>query len=610
MITSNLPTRRKNLEITPRPIELVLSEDGARPLTLILQPLEDITEMQAHSKLNFSLKEFAAIEWGKIENFFEYELESLEHKERKFHNAPTYFNRLANMAELIGDRNREEGYLLRARELTSNDEFVAHRIGDNFIARNLWNEAEELFSGLDLEKDVHANLRLAYFYVQRNDIDTALSYVNQAALIDPLDFRVRLFEGSLNLVQGEYERAIQTFRFAAEERQNSCSLFTNLALAYIYIKKTEKALATLRKAVALDPLNINSITLLADLAFSMKRSEDAIPSLRMYLQFEQKNASMWARLARALLEIGETNEAIAALKRQGSIENTCQLWNNLGVAYHRNRDKRKAYEAFKYAMQLEANLPTRDFFLAARNLSTLLIEDRAFKEVLSFTRNILSNYDEKVLRDPQLAEMYIFNVSSLHHIGDSRSAVRITEELLATKGVVAPNVIAWLAASLISFYSLDNKTLSAALELAKNYEIFMSTLDPQHSRIKNILANNIAFAYLEANQIDNAKFYLQKLSHVIHKEPYSTATLGLFHMRKGNFDHAKSLYEEAIHLTHDREDKKRIRQKLNFELGLKYFTSDPSRAKFYLQKAAKNYNSTPQITARANFLLNSLTTEH
>lgn len=605
MLTNNLPSPRENLEVTPRPIELMLAEDGVSPLTLILQPLEDIAEMQVYSKVSFSLKEFAAVEWGKMENIFAGELQELKLKEGRFHNAPIFYNRLANMAELIGDRNQEEGYLISARKL-ADDDFVAHRIGDNYIARKLNVDAEKLFSGLNLEKDLYANLRLAYFHVQRKDLDAALASVNKAALIDPLDFGVHLFEGSLRLVRGEYEQAIQCFRFAAEDRQTSSPLFTNLALAYIYIGKAEKAFASLRKAVALDPSNENSIALLADYAFMKERNEDAVPSLRLFLQFEQKNASMWARLARALLEMKEHSEAIAALKRQGSIESTCLVWNNLGVAYHRSRNRKKAYEAFRHAMKLEIESPTWDFFLAARNLIILLVEDRAYKEVLSFTKNILSDdYNDMILRDPQLADICIFHVSSLYHTGDSKNAVHITEQLLSTNGVV-PNVVAWLATSLISYYSLEEETRPIALELVKRYEGMINTLHPQYAQIKSMLVNNIAFAYLEDGQIELAKEYLHKLSNIIHKEPYATATLGLLHMRMGNIERAESLYEESIHLARMPEDKNRIRQKLNLELGLKYLDSDPTRARRCLQKLLGSDDLVPQIAARARSLLSRL----
>lgn len=608
MLTNNLPIQHDKLEVIPRPVELLFADDGVAPLTLILDPLEDLAEMHAHRKMNFSLKEYAAVEWDKMAGIFAEEMQVLQHKEDRFHNAPTFINRLANLAELAGDRSREENFLLRIRELVD-DEFVEHRLGENLLARGKIDDAEKLFTGLNLQQDSYANLRLAFLQVKRKDLDAALLFVDRAVSIDPLDFGVRLFEGSLHLVRGEYDLAIQSFRFAAEERQTSCVLFTNLALAYIYIGKSEKAFAALRKAVALDPSNENAIALLSDWAFIKGRDEDAVPSLRCFLQFEQKNSAMWSRLARALLEMGEANEAIATLKRQGSIENTSAVWNNLGVAYHRQHVKKKAYEAFKYAMKLEGDHNSRDVYLAARNIAALLVEDHAYKDTLSFTKAFFAeDIKRMMLSDPQLGDVYIFHVIALLHTGFMKEAARISEQLLTVPNA-APNVVAWLAASLISYYSLEDETCAMALNLVRSHEGLLTTLQPQYIQIKNILTNNIAFAYLEAGDIDTAKQYLQQLSNVVHKEPYPTATLGLFHMRKGNIDRAEHLYEEAIHLAKMPEDKKRIRQKLNFELGVQYFDTDPSRARRYLQKVAEQGDSVPQIANRARILLNRLPTK-
>lgn len=605
MITNNLPTPEDKLEVIPHPVELMFSEDGVAPLTLILDPLEDIAEMDAHRKMNFSLKEFADVEWDKMANIFAEEMESLQNKDARFHNAPTFINRLANLAELSGDREREESFLLRIRELVD-DEFVAHRLGENLLARDKVADAETLFLNLNLQQDAYANLRLAFFEVRRRNLDKALVFVDRAVSINPLDFGVRLFEGSLHLVRGEYDLAIQSFKFASEDRQASCVLFTNLALAYIYTGKSEKAFAALRKAVALDPSNENAIALLADWAFIKGRNKDAVPSLRSFLQFEQKSATMWSRLARALLEMGETNEAIATLKRQGSIQNTSAVWINLGVAYHRQRDKKRAYESFKYAMKLEPDHFSRDTLLAARNIAALLVEDRAYKEVLSFTKPLFADDVKRILlNDPQLGEVYIFHVCALLHTASIKEAVRISEQLL-TLPDSASNIVAWLAASLISYYALEDETCSTALELVKRYEGLLTSLHPQYASIKNTLINNIAFAYLEAGQVDTANQYLQQLSNVIHKEPYPTATLGLYHMRKGNIERGELLYEEAIHLARIPDDKKRIRIKLNFELGLHLLDLDPSRSRRYLQKVLEQEDTVPQITKRARSLLGGL----
>ena len=606
MLTNQLPAKNTDLVVLPRPIELVFSENGLSSLTLILPPLEDMADMDALGKVHFSLKEFAANQWERFADKFAGELDALENKSARFQNSPTFLNRLANLAELAGDRDREEGFLRRLRDVVV-DDFVEHRLGDNLIARGMHRDAEEFYSQLNLREDAFANLRLAFFHVQRRDLEAALPFVRQAVSIDPLDFSVRLFEGSLQLVRGQYELAIQSFRFAAEERQTSSPLFTNLALAYIYVGKPDKAFSSLRKAVALDPTNANAIALLADLAYSKNKNEEAIPSLRYFLLYEQKNPTMWARLARALLGLGKTNEAIAALKRQGSLENTCAVWNNLGVAYQRSGEKVKALRAYKHAMKLESDAPTRNFFLAARNLTSLLLDERSYKDVLSFSNAIIFDDDQRILlSDPQLADIYIFHLFALAHTGARKQAAQISEQLLSSDHRLAPKLTAWLASTLIAHYSIEGDSSSNALKVANRFESLLTTLGPSDSKLRDMLANNIAFAYLEAGQIDAAGRYLKQLTHGFHKEPYSTATLGLFHMRKGNFDRADRLYEEAIVLAGTVDDKTRIRQKLNLELGLRYLDSDQSRSRRYLQKVAEHAKTLPQFAARAQSLLSRL----
>ena len=606
LIDNNLPERRDNLIVTPRPIELMLSDDSINPLTLILQPLEDIAEIKSLSSMNFSFKKFADIEWDKLSSIFSDELETLEQKNERFHDAPTFINRLANLAKLAGKVDREERYLSHARDLSSDSDLIAHRIGENLIARNLIKDAEDFFSKLNLEKDAYANLRLAFFCVQKKDLDNALKYVNNAVSIDPLDFGARLFEGSLHLIRGEYELAIRCFRFAIEDRQTSCPLFTNLALAYIYIGKTEKAFVALRKAVALDPSNENAISLLADLSFQEDRNEDAVPSLRCFVQFEHMNPSMWARLARALLELGEINEAIAALKRQGSIENTGLVWNNLGVAYHKKHDKKKAYEALKHAIKITGNQDLETSLFAARNFAAMLIENHEYKKVISFTKFIFTDeVHQSIANDPQLADMYLYHVCALNNIYELKKAADLCEQLLSTLSL-PKHTVTWLVTSLIAYYSAEYETIPKALELVIQYEKLINELEPQYTLNKDMLINNIAFTYLEAGQIETAKKYLQLISHNFHKDPFATATQGLFHMRQGNVDLAEHLYKEAIHLAKSTTLKKRIRQKFNFELGSRLIDSNPSRARRYLQKVAEFDDIGPQIAKRALTILSEL----
>jgi tetratricopeptide (TPR) repeat protein len=378
-------------------VEIVIANEGTIPLSLYISPLNDILEMNALKDTHFSVKEHASQAFLQYQKDFEYELKSLEKKFDKFSNSPTFLNRLANFAELSRQKEKGAEFLGLAKNL-SDDPFFDHRLGDNLINRAQFSDAEKLFNTLDLNKDVFANLRLAFFNIHRLDFDAASSCVKQALEIDSLDYGARFLEGALRIVEGKYELAIQSFRAANEERLGSAALYTNMAIAYLYLKKPKKALSYLKRAITLEPLNENAVMLFSDLAFSEQCIDDSIQVLRSYLEFEQTQPSIWARLARSFLFLGNTKEAIEALKRQGSIEDSSAVWNNLGVAYMKQGDNKKAYEALLHAMRKDATTRGKDYLLAARNICQLYANKFAYNELLQFSSVILKEDNQKNCR--------------------------------------------------------------------------------------------------------------------------------------------------------------------------------------------------------------------
>lgn len=605
MLANKVPEERANVIVARRPIEVVLAEDGATPLSLVLPPLEDLMEMRALQHTHFSLTEFARSTWARVEGLFQQELSVLAKKTDQFSNSPTFLNHLANLAQLGGDREREAHFLVLAQERFK-DNFFEHRVAENLIARNHNLKAEQLFRNMDLTRDLFANLRLGYFHVQRREIDQAIEAVSRAVQINPLHYGSRLFEGALRLITADYQAAIRSFRIATDERPNSSVVHANTAIAYVFLKHSEKALASLRRSVALDPLNKNAITLLADLSYREHCNEDAIPALRFFLEFEQKDPSVWGRLARALLELGEFGEAIAALKRQGSIEDTSAVWNNLGVAYYRKGDKKRAFESYKYAMEKDSETPTRNTFLAARNVALMFNEVHDYQSLLKLTSAIIAEDKARlILRDKELCSLYMLFAQALRKTGKREEAMRFSEKILREEGVCLP-LQAWIVSSLLGRYAFSAQTRSRAVELARTVGMVLLKRDDLPEDAQRSLANNMAFVFAESEQLDEAQSFLPYLSRWVHTAPYQTATLGLIHMRKGNVERAMELYKEAIGLAASKEDKIRIRQKLNYELGRALMASDPSRARRYLQKVVDERDGEEELLEATKVLQKQL----
>lgn len=595
---------KRPLTVTPFPLEIVIAEDGVVPVTLVLPPLEDILEMQALKNTQFSLKELATQNWHELEDVFIHGLNFLETKKQRFGNSPIYLNRLANFAEMAGKRDKEIQYLKEAKGRSDNS-FFDHRIGDNLLATNNAIEAERIFSALDLKSDSYANLRMAYFNIQRRQFDVANNFVAQALKIDPLNFGAHLLEGALGIVQGNYEQAIRSFRIAEEERPGSSSIHMNMAVAYVCLHRPLKALVELRKAVALEPLNQSAVMLLADLSFSQKCDEDAVPSMRFFLEFEQKNPEIWARLARAMLRLGNTYEAIAALKRQGSIKDTSEVWNNLGVAYTLQHNHKKAYEALTHALKKDSE-DNKVYFIASLNIGFLLFEQKRFAELAKFTSAVLSeDIDELAIKDPVLSDIWTLHLHSLWAQKLMQQSVSISESLIS-RPEITPRLAVWVISWLIAHLALTADGGTRAIAIIEEFKNLLGRLSPGDSSRKEMLLNNIAFVYAEHGLCNKAEEILQNLSGKIHKDPYPTATLGLVNIRKGHFERGEHLYEEAIHLAHIKSDKIRIRQKLNFELAKLHLADDVSKSYRYLQKVIDQTEGAPELVTQAKQLQKGL----
>jgi tetratricopeptide (TPR) repeat protein len=584
MLTDNIPKAERQIVVAPEPVQVVVVEDGGQPLAITL-PVDDIAEIESLKPLLASIdEEFEKFADERRERF-KLELDRQRQKHERFADSPIYLNRLATLAAAAGDRQAEAAFLKQASRL-SDDGFFVHRRGDSLVALGRISEAMELFRGLNLTTDSQANLKLAALHVRHSSFELAEQCVEKALEIDPLDYAARLFEGGLALVRQEYGRAIGSFRIAAQEKDNSSALFVNMAIAYAKLGLNSKALSSLKRAVALDPLNANAVLLLADLSHECGLHEEAIPSLRYFVQFQQKVVAIWARLARATLYIGRTEEAVAALKRQATLQDSASVWNNLGVAYCRSGQAQKALSAFLHATTRPAPENGRARLLSMRNLAALLSEQSKAEDVIRFTQTILDgDTDRTFITDDVLSDVYAFHVYGLRRSGQIEEAASLSERLLSQPDIAVP-LREWVTGHYLSYlalYEMDKDAVLATLQAIRGW---LENANPVDASRRSLLFNNAAFAFAEIGLVAEAERFLARINNTLHREPYPTATLGLIQMRKGHIERAVELYEEAARLAINQHDRLRIRQKLDLELGRYWAPIDSGRAQRLLERVA------------------------
>lgn len=605
MLAPKLPGNQKALVARPEPVKVVVAEDSSHPLTFVLPPLDDLAEMEELGAQNFSIEEISSNHVAENKKSFEREFAHLQVKAKKFSESPVFLGKLASLAKFAGYLEKEKELSKRALELDGG-EFYAHRLGDTMIVGGHFDEAEQFFKSLDLSMDIGANLRMAAFCMHRQDIEGAVRFVGKAVEIDPLDFNTRLFGGGLQLIQKRYAAAVQSFRTALEERPTSSAAHCNLAIAYVGLRHDDKALSSLKRSVALDPLNLNSVMLLADLSFRLKKDEDAIPALRCFIQDVQTNAAVWSRLARACYRIGKFEEAIAALKREGSISDSGAVWNNLGVSYFDLGNKKRALESFTHAMRLEEQTASRTYFLAARNIAHLFATNEMHSEIRALVRPLLRQ-DENglIFSDDEVSDLLAFYVGSLLKDRHVDEAKLIAAEVLSREGV-SDSLTIWLVSSLVGYAALHGNS-EPVIELARAYDRLAANLSEPHRERRERYFNNVAFAVAELGRVSEAEAYLSEISSCIHRSAYPTATFGLIQFRKGNATRGKALYEEAVKLASSKNDKARIRQKLNLELGRHWLElKQQSKAKRILDRAINENLGEVELSKQARTLIDKM----
>lgn len=574
MLDEKSKIRNRDIEIQKRSVEVYFFDKEGFSASLEVPSPEELDVLRDAAQLKLSPKGLQRLQdpFG-LRARQEEELNRKLDKYHKYSDSSTYLVRLANLTENMEGSSAAHSYLKRASQIDT-DITLKHELGENLVSQDEFLQAEELFHDCDLSHDVYANLRIGSLLILQNKINEAEEYVLRALDIDPCSHEAQMFEGTICLSRGHAELAVRRFKTAAEDHPNSAPLFVNLAAAYWMIKQRKQALDALRKAVLINPLNINAVLFYADAAFIEGKFSLAIPSLEKYLEWDSHEDLAWSRLARAQFHIGRENKdanslgsAFESIKKLVVLAPNVSVWNNMGVITWRQKNNTQAAKYFNYAMKMGLK-EKQDFKLPLYNLMGLLIENRLYENAEKYLP-LVSGFEETHEDNENVLEKILLQrVIVLEGLGKREEAIIFAHDLLE-RDPKSPDVRMELLLNLTYHYA----TTEPNLELIESYrkkifKILKSGLTIDVNT-KNRAINNLIFALFLFEKNDQAIELLPMLSAQFHKEPYSTATLGLSYIVRGDVRRGEKLYAEAISLLEDSKMKNRFRQRLYFELGKK-----------------------------------------
>lgn len=147
---------------------------------------------------------------------------------------------------------------------------------------------------------------------------------------------------------GDYEKAIESFRRVVEFDDRNASVHFKLGVACDNAGNHREAIDCYRKAISLDPNYLKAYYKLADIYAKNENHEEAVRCLTKAVELAPGNAETHYRLGTVHSSQGNYDEAVSSYFRVIDIAPGYPgIYRSLGLAYERKGEHDKAIECFK-----------------------------------------------------------------------------------------------------------------------------------------------------------------------------------------------------------------------------------------------------------------------
>lgn len=578
----------QEIDDSPKNITVQLIDSPRSEVVVVLPAAAEFGQLEKNYLPELSVSATTDANSLGLTELYKAEASKLRSKYDRFHSSYTYLNHLARLHHMAGDVE-EASVLLKAALESDPQSFLRIDLGSMFIDQNDNEKARLILSQCNLEEDLGANLKLAHAMARANQLENAWGYVDKALSIDCSDYAAQMFAGAINLSNRNLEQAVRCFRAAAETKNDSSPLSANLAAAYWGLGEREKTVKALRQAISLDPMNENAVLFLSDVMLLLGTPEKCIVPLQVILSYKQDNEALWASAARAFYELGTREskdksmlkKALDALTIQSRLRDSSSIVNNIGVVYNALGETHKACRYFGQSC-VKARYLQEDDNIPFSNYVSSLIQLKEYDEAFRLSKEHLQSRGDNVL--PRVYVHYVVSMEGR----DKRGEAALEAERILESGLADDETSVELLAHLCYYKTLIKPDSETIMRFLPKIEEILSQCHDLPQKLRCQALNNLVFGLLHFGQISQAKQFLGQLGRWVHSEPFATATLGLYHLKRGKIERAEALYKESISLSTDSTSKERIRQRMFIEFGRFYLErGDHKLSEKYLNRALK-----------------------
>lgn len=200
-------------------------------------------------------------------------------------------------------------------------------------------------------------IHISYLHYLNKDNISANKYLDNAEKVDAGDYRISFWRGILSLSEKQYQQSIKYFN-TSTDMEEKAETFYYLAIAYDSLKKEEKAVLSLEKAIKMrsdEPDYLNYLGYIyAKQGKNLDRAEEMIIKA---LKAEPENGAYLDSLGWVYYQQGKYEEALIYLFRAKTVlesenENIDpEIYDHLGDLYLKLNDKKLALYYYNLALK-------------------------------------------------------------------------------------------------------------------------------------------------------------------------------------------------------------------------------------------------------------------
>ena len=160
------------------------------------------------------------------------------------------------------------------------------------------------------------------------------------------------------LQTGEYAKALEQFKIAAEIDTENEEVFFNLGFAHSRVGNTEEAITAYQKTIEIFQDYVEAHNNLGNLFLKEKLFTKAIEHFKIGIEIDPEHAAAHNNLGTALSRQLKINEAVPHFVKATQIDDRyIQAWCNLGNAYTSQKRFKDALSAFQHVMHIDPSFP-------------------------------------------------------------------------------------------------------------------------------------------------------------------------------------------------------------------------------------------------------------